>query len=68
MKLKPQNGKGAFNKIKAFLNPEYELTPIDGWNSDKGQAMKILLRSYHQLNVEEEKRINDAMSKKSKAK
>jgi hypothetical protein len=64
MKLKPRNSKGFIEFIKALFNPEYELIPINGWNSDKGEAMKIFMRSYHQLNAEEEKRISDQMNKK----
>jgi hypothetical protein len=64
LQFKSPEPKGFINKVKALLSLEFEIVPINGWNSEKGEAMKILMRSYHQLNAEEEKRISDQMNKK----
>jgi len=64
LQFKSPKPKGFINKIKALLSLEFEIVPINGWNSDEGEAMKIFMRSYHQLNSEEEKRISDQMNKR----
>jgi hypothetical protein len=66
MKPKRQHVKGCWNWIKTLFNPEYELIPVNSWNSEKGQSMKILMRSYHQLNAEEELRVHKEMEKNTK--
>jgi len=62
--------KGFFNKIKALLNFEfeYEIIPVNGWDSDKGEAMKILMRSFRQINAEEENKRIKEMEKNTKKK
>lgn len=56
------------DKVKALLSLDFEIIPVNGWSSDKGQAMKILVRAYHQLVAEEENRIRKEMEKNTKKK
>lgn len=45
---------------------EYFLGKNASWQSDYGEALKVLLFAYHQLAANEEKRIHDEMDKKKK--
>ena len=49
------------------INPlEYFLDKNSSWQSDYGEALKVLLIAYHQLKADEEKRIHDEMKEKRK--
>jgi hypothetical protein len=54
---------------KFGINPlEYFAGKNEDWLSCKGRSMKILLLAYHQIVVEEDKRIQEEMNKKTKTK
>jgi hypothetical protein len=51
-----------------LLNFDFEIVCVNGWNSEKGESMKILVRAYHQLNAEEDMRLRKEMEKNTKKK
>jgi hypothetical protein len=52
---------------KLHINPlDWFLVSDSAWKKPKGRALKKLIIGYHQLNAEEEKRVSDEMSSKTK--
>lgn len=51
---------------KFGINPlEYFAGKNEDWLSCKGKSMRLLLIAYHQINAEEEHRIQEEMNKKT---
>ena len=66
MKPKPIQGKGFLGKIRGWLDREYELVSNLDWHSDDGEAVEAILLAFHQINAEEEKRIQKEWNDKNK--
>lgn len=66
-------GKPTLTYIELQVCEKFGISPLEWytgekWNNEEGLAIKSMILAYHQINAEEEKRIQEEMNKNIKTK